>query len=43
MNQSIDAAKGIFSKEPHREFLAMMKALKDRVRERQRQDGVRPL
>lgn len=39
----VASAMGIFSKEPHREFLAMMKALKDRVRERQRQDGVRPL
>lgn len=37
------SAIGMSTEMSRREFLAMMKALKDRGRERQRQDGVRPL
>ena len=37
------SAIGMSTEMSRREFLAMMKALKDRVREKQRQDGVRPL
>ena len=40
---TVALAMGMFMTKSRREFVRQMKALKERVRERQRQDGVRPL